>query len=69
MFLSEFQPIVKELIQQPIAFTGGFVSGILRLRLSADPLKTWLEKQGVTDFSSADMEDTSNQRPQSISID
>ena len=69
MFLTELQPIVKELVQQPIAFTGGFVSGVLRLKLSSDPLKSWLEKQGVTDFSSADMANESNQRPQSIMID
>ena len=55
MFLSELQHICKELCQQPIAFTGGFVSGILRINLSSDPLKSWLEKQGVTDFSSAEM--------------
>jgi hypothetical protein len=69
MFLSELQPICKELLQQPIAFTGGFVSGILRIKLSSDPLKSWLEKQGVTDFSSAEMESESSQRPQSIMID
>jgi len=31
MFLDELQPVVKELIQQPIAFFGGFASGLLRL--------------------------------------
>jgi hypothetical protein len=69
MFLSELQPLCKELCQQPIAFTGGFVSGILRIKLSSDPLKSWLEKQGVTDFSGAEMQSESSQRPQSIMID
>ncbi|MEB3311008.1 MAG: hypothetical protein VKJ02_12305 [Snowella sp.] len=71
MFLTELQPILKELVQQPIAFTSGFVSGMLRLQLTSDPLKSWLEKQGVTDFSSTDFNNGSSasQRPQSISIE
>jgi hypothetical protein len=69
MFLSELEPVFKELVQQPVAFTGGFVSGQLRIKISSNPLKSWLEKQGVTDFSSSEMEGESNQRPQSIAID
>jgi len=52
MFLDELQPVVKELIQQPIAFFGGFASGLLRLKLSDDPLKKWLEEQGLVSFNS-----------------
>jgi hypothetical protein len=48
MFLTELQPALVELTQQPIAFLGGFVSGVLRLNLADDPLKSWLEKQGMT---------------------
>lgn len=69
MFLSELEPIFKELVQQPVAFTSGFVSGVLQLKLSSDPLKTWLEKQGMMDFSGDDIKNTANQRPQSISIE
>ncbi|NCR39659.1 MAG: hypothetical protein GPJ21_07180 [Microcystis aeruginosa W13-11] len=68
MFLDELQPVVKELIQQPIAFFGGFVSGLLRLKLSDDPLKTWLEQQGLVSFNDDNNQDNGNS-PQSISID
>ena len=51
MFLDELQPIFKELIQQPLAFTGGLLSGALKLQLSEDPLKSWLQDQGMTDYN------------------
>ncbi|QUS62292.1 hypothetical protein [Synechocystis sp. PCC 7338] len=70
MFLEEFKPVTREFCQQPIAFAGGFVSGVLRLKLTDDPLKKWLQKQGVTDFSGADINQTAqDNRPQSIDID
>ncbi len=68
MFLNELQPMAKELMQQPAAFLGGFVSGMLRLKLSDDPLKGWLGKQGITTFSNDTTSDNGN-GPQSISID
>jgi len=40
MFLDELTPIVKELFQQPVAFLGGFCSGVFRLNLSDDPVKS-----------------------------
>lgn len=69
MFLEEFKPVAREFCKQPVAFAGGFVSGVLRLKLTDDPLKSWLRKQGVTDFSSADLGRTDVDRPQTISID
>jgi hypothetical protein len=72
MFLTELQPALAELTQQPIAFLGGFVSGILRLNISDDPLKSWLEKQGMTTTSYTTNTSSSNgsgSGPQSISID
>lgn len=69
MFLQELKPVAKEVCRQPIAFAGGFVSGMLRLKLADDPLKTWLQKQGVTDFHSTDFRPEADNRPQSISID
>ncbi|NER82717.1 MAG: hypothetical protein F6K42_24810 [Leptolyngbya sp. SIO1D8] len=71
MFLDELTPFVEELTRQPVAFLGGFVSGILRLNLNDDPVKSWLEKQNVsipTQGSSADNA-SSNSGPQKISID
>jgi hypothetical protein len=69
MFLSELSPIFRELIQQPIAFAGGFVSGVLRLNLTEEPLSTWLAKQG---YSNTDIENSNKNgknKPQSISIE
>ena len=69
MFLDELTPIAKEITRQPIAFLGGFFSGMLRLNLTEDPLKSWLEKQGV-DTDDIDNNNRSNGNgPQSISID
>jgi hypothetical protein len=42
---------------------------VLRLKLTDDPLKSWLQKQGVTDFSSADLNKSDDDRPQTIAID
>lgn len=72
MFLDELIPVVKELFQQPIAFMGGFVSGVLRLNLQQDPVKSWIDEQtGSTSYTPPTSE-TSNGKsngPQSISID
>ena len=69
MFLTELQPLVQELIGQPVAFLGGFVSGALKLNLSEDPLKSWLQKQGLTDIPPSSSSATNNNRPQAITID
>ena len=72
MFLDEFSPVVKELTQYPVAFLGGFFSGIFRLNLSDDPVKTWLEKQtGTSVYPSASVLDNNGNanRPQSITIE
>lgn len=71
MFLDELSPVVKELTQYPVAFLGGFFSGIFRLNLSDDPVKSWLEQQaGVSVYSSPAQENNgSANRPQSITIE
>ncbi len=69
MFLDELQPIFQEFLKQPLAFTGGLVSGSLRLKLSEDPLKSWLEKQGLSNFTYTDHTADNGSGPQSISID
>jgi len=72
MFLDELTPIFKELTQQPVAFFGGFFSGICRLNLSEDPVKSWLDQQtGSTSYtpSSSSSGNGSNRGPQSISIE
>ena len=72
MFLDELTPIVKELTQQPVAFLGGFFSGVFRLNLADDPVKSWLEQQtGSTPYTSATSgsENGKTSGPQSISIE
>jgi hypothetical protein len=53
VFFTELNPILQELAQQPLAFLGGFFSGVFRLSLEDEPVNGWLKKQGVTDVSSS----------------
>lgn len=70
MFLDELTPFVQELIRQPVAFLGGVASGVLRLNLSEDPVKTWLDKQASTTGSNSNgSTPPSANGPQKISID
>ncbi|MCY7277974.1 MAG: hypothetical protein LH702_30625 [Phormidesmis sp. CAN_BIN44] len=70
MFFDELSPLLKEITQQPVAFFGGLVSGLLRLSLSDDPVKTWLDQQtGTTSYSSSSSHNGNGNGPQSISID
>ncbi|PSB03808.1 hypothetical protein [Merismopedia glauca] len=71
MFLTELNPIVQELAQQPLAFFGGFFSGIFRLSLEDEPVNSWLQKQGVTQVSSSHNSSGNgkNTGPQSIDIE
>jgi hypothetical protein len=67
MFLDELTPLAQELIKNPVAFAGGFVSGILRLNLNDDPVKSWLEKQ--SGFTMPTPPTPPATGPQSIEID
>jgi hypothetical protein len=71
MFVDELSPVFKELMGNPVAFLGGFVSGLLRLNLAEDPVKSWLDQQsGSRSYSSATTGATNGKKgPQSISID
>lgn len=72
MFTDELTPIIKELTQHPAAFLGGLFSGLLRLNLSDDPVKSWLDEQtGSSSYSppTPDPNNGNNSGPQSISID
>lgn len=71
MFLDELSPFLQELTRQPVAFVGGFVSGILRLDLNEDPVKSWLNQQDI-EPPADDMpagSASSNGGPQKISIE
>lgn len=73
MFVQELSPIFQELVHKPVAFLGGFASGLLRLNLSEDPVRTWLDRGlGVTVPSSnspSGDNDNNGSGPQSINID
>jgi hypothetical protein len=71
MFLDELTPILRELTGHPVAFLGGLVSGLLRLNLSEDPVRSWLDQQSGSQSYSSASSGTINGKsgPQSISID
>ena len=69
MFLTELNPILQKLIQQPVAFAGGFVSGVLHLNLNEEPLSKWLEQQGYNSTNTSTTTPNKSDRPQSINID
>ncbi|MBX2862512.1 MAG: hypothetical protein KTR27_03085 [Leptolyngbyaceae cyanobacterium MAG.088] len=69
MFLDELTPILQEILGQPAAFLGGFASGLLKVNLNDDPVKSWLENQGADVSSQGDDDDSSGKGPQTISID
>jgi hypothetical protein len=74
MFVTELSPLFKELSQQPIAFLGGLASGLLRLSLADDPVKSWLDQQAGSPTYSSSTNNSNNHSgngsgPQSISID
>ncbi len=73
MFLDELSPLVREFIHKPMAFAGGFVSGMLRLNLNDEPVRQWLDKQVDGPYSTATPVEPTNggngSGPQAISIE
>jgi hypothetical protein len=72
MFLEELTPIFKQLTLHPISFMGGFVSGVLKLNLADDPVKSWLSQQLSTNTYASTTVQAQNGKangPQTISID
>ncbi|MEL6439726.1 MAG: hypothetical protein AAFQ80_10780 [Cyanobacteria bacterium J06621_8] len=69
MFLTELTPVLQKLMQQPVAFAGGFVSGVLNLNLNEEPLSQWLEQHNSSSTSSTTPKSKNSDRPQSINID
>ncbi|MEM1240987.1 MAG: hypothetical protein AAGI45_14185 [Cyanobacteria bacterium P01_H01_bin.26] len=69
MFLDELTPIVQEILGQPVAFFGGFASGLLKIDLSDDPVKSWLENQGADVSDQGNDDDPPSKGPKTISID
>ncbi|QOV22252.1 hypothetical protein [Anabaenopsis elenkinii] len=72
MFINELSPIFQQLTKHPVSFMGGFFSGVLRLNLKDDPVKTWLEQQIKSTGHSSPTSEAHNGKatgPQQISID
>jgi hypothetical protein len=69
MFLTELAPALQKLVQQPVAFASGFVSGVLHLNLNEEPLSQWLAKQGYNSVGNNSSTANKSDRPQSIDID
>jgi hypothetical protein len=69
MFVDELTPLVKELTGQPIAFLGGFFCGLFRLNLAEEPVKSWLDQQGISGYSAPPASSNGKAGPQSIAID
>jgi len=72
MFVDELTPVFKQLTQHPVSFLGGFFSGVLRLNLTDEPVKNWLDQQiastAYTPFNTQP-HNGSVSGPQSISIE
>lgn len=71
MFLEELTPILGQLTQHPVSFMGGFVTGLLRLNLSEDPVRSWLDQQlGASVYTSTTTQvDNGKTRVQTIVIE
>jgi hypothetical protein len=69
MFMDELTPVFQQLTSYPVAFLGGFVSGLLRLNMAEDPVKSWLDQQSGSYSPSATPSTNGKNGPQSITID
>lgn len=72
MFLEELSPIFKQFAHHPASFIGGFFSGVLRLNLNDDPVKSWMAQQtGSTTntHTTTDIHNGKTSGPQAIAIE
>ncbi|MBD2567634.1 MULTISPECIES: hypothetical protein [Nostocaceae] len=70
MFTDELSPIFKQATQHPVSFFGGLFSGVLRLNLADDPVKSWLDKHISSSSSpTCGVQNGKATGPQQISID
>ena len=69
MFLDELSPVAQQLLSHPLAFLGGLTSGLLRLNMAEDPVKSWLQQQGATPPIPPSPVNQNGSGPKSITID
>ena len=68
--MNELNPLIQEMINKPLAFAGGFVSGLLRLNPETDPFATYLCKDASGETSTENKGDRTNgSGPQTIDIE
>lgn len=71
MFLNELSPLWQELMNKPVVFLGGFASGLLRLNLAEEPVKSWLDQKlgPLDDSTHPPSPPAAGNGPQSITIE
>ncbi|CAM6028768.1 unnamed protein product [Sphagnum balticum] len=65
-------PILKEVLKEPIAFFGGVFAGLLRLDLNEEPLREWVARTSEAaglDLSESPSADDDDSIPEDIQID
>ncbi|CAK9257678.1 unnamed protein product [Sphagnum jensenii] len=65
-------PILKEVLKEPIAFLGGVFAGLLRLDLNEEPLREWVARTSEAaglDLSESPSADNDDSIPEDIQID
>ncbi|CAK9195651.1 unnamed protein product [Sphagnum troendelagicum] len=70
--LSKDDPILKEVLKEPIAFLGGVFAGLLRLDLNEEPLREWVARTSEAaglDLSESPSADNDDSIPEDIQID
>ncbi|NEQ95354.1 MAG: hypothetical protein F6K30_01250 [Cyanothece sp. SIO2G6] len=70
MTMDELSPLLTELTTHPVSFLGGFVTGVLRLNLADDPVRSWLDQRSDNPPPPSDNNSNGNgSGPQSITIE
>ncbi|WP_349306875.1 hypothetical protein [Lyngbya confervoides] len=67
--MDELNPLFREIVQKPLAFAGGFVSGILHLSPDSDPLRNWIAHEAGEAMPTTAPDPQQNSGPQSIDIE
>jgi hypothetical protein len=69
MFLTELSPLVQEFTQQPLAFMGGLFTGFLKLSLTEEPVRSWLDQQTGSTTYTTNGHSSNGNAPKSITIE
>ncbi|MGK7888632.1 MAG: hypothetical protein AB4042_04815 [Leptolyngbyaceae cyanobacterium] len=67
--MDELSPLFQELTTHPVSFLGGFVTGVLRLNLADDPVRSWLDQRSDGPPPPPSNNNSNGSGPQSITIE